>query len=459
MRVMKIVAAAALAACIAAGAFAGAGSEKAADKGGRINITFMAWYNTTQSEGQAVQSLINKFNDSQDRIRVTLMIIPRDGYETKVNTLAAGKQLPDCTQLSEAMAVEFAAAGLLADVSTMYPADDAPLKSLTFTYNGKPVGYSSGNEVLLLYYNKKLFDKAGLPYPPASADKAWTWNEFVEVGKKLTVDRNGKTADQAGFDPKNIVQYGADFNREWWMWPIACVSNGGGLMSPDGKELLIGRSESIEAMQAVADLHVVHKVAPSRADKAAMGTLDVNLLTGKVAMATSGQWEIGVSLKNSVPDGLDYGVAVLPKFKKAVTYNTGAPFGVFKTSKHQEAAMEFIRWYADEQNVWVPQIVDGVLMPVKAKWYASEEMMRKWADPQVTKTARPPFEMYKTAVIDYAMNNAVQVPWYYFNGYQGLNDILESGIDNVWNGKVSAKDYIGSIMPQLTAYFDARKTK
>jgi multiple sugar transport system substrate-binding protein len=444
---------------VAAFAFAAGGAQNAGAAKGKINVTYMCWYNTTQSEAQQNQAKIDEFNASQDRIVVTMMAIPRDGYETKVNTMAAGNQLPDCTQLSEAMAIEFAAAGLLADVSDMYPKDDAPLPSLTFTYQGKPVGYSSGNEVLLLYYNKKIFDKAGLPYPPASADQAWTWDQYVAVAKKLTVDKNGKAADQAGFDYKNIVQYGTDFDRTWWMWPIAAVSNGGGLMSPDGKELLIGRPESAEAMQAVADLYLKHHVAPSVGDYAAMGTLDVNLLTGKVAMATGGQWNIGVTLKNSVPDGLDYGVGVLPKFKKAVTYNTGAPFGVFKASKNAAAAMEFIRWWADEKNAWVPGIVEGILMPVRAKYYKDEAAMRSWADPDVTKTARPPFAMYKTAVIDYAMNNAVQVPWYYFNGYQGLNDIIESGTDGVWNGTISAKDYLASILPRAQQYFDAHKAK
>jgi hypothetical protein len=57
------------------------------------------------------------------------------------------------------------------------------------------------------------------------------------------------------------------------------------------------------------------------------------------------------------------------------------------------------------------------------------------------------------------MNNAVQVPWYYFNGYQGLTDILESGIENVWNGKTTAKDYITSIMPKLQKYFNEHKAK
>ena len=56
--------------------------------------------------------------------------------------------------------------------------------------------------------------------------------------------------------------------------------------------------------------------------------------------------------------------------------------------------------------------------------------MRKWADNDV----HPPFAQYKTAVIDYAMNNAVQVPWYYFPSYDKLDTLINSGIDDVWNG-------------------------
>jgi len=420
----------------------------------KTEITYMCWYNTTQSEAQSVQAIIDTFNNSQDKIHVTMIAVPRDGYETKVNTMAAGNQLPDCTQLSEAMAIQMAAAGVLAVVSDMYPKNAAPLKSLTFTYNGKAVGYSSGDEVLLLYYNKKLFDAAHLPYPPASADKAWTWNQFVEAAKKLTKDKNGKTPNDPGFDAKNIVTYGADFNRLWWMWPIVMYSNGGGLMSPDGKQLLIDKPESVEAMQKLADLYLKDQVSPSFADRSAMPSLDLTLLSNKVAMATSGQWEMGVSLNNSLKDGLDYGVGVLPKMKVAVTYNTGAPYGVFKSTKNKEAAMTFIRWYADEKNQW-PQITGGILMPVMAKWYASEAAMREWAD----HPPRPPFAQYKTAVIDYAMHNAIQVPWYYFNGYQGFDDILSSGIESVWNGKMTAKAYIDSIMPQLQKYFDEHKAQ
>ncbi len=420
----------------------------------KTEITYMAWYNTTESEAADIQKTLDKFNASHDGIHVTLIAVSRADYEAKLNTMAAAKQLPDTCMMAEPMTIRYAAAGLLADVGDMYQPDERPLKSLAFTYKGKVVGYSCANEVLVLYYNKKLFDVAKLPYPPASAAKAWTWKQFVDVAKKLTKDKNGKTPNDPGFDPKNIVTYGADFNRLSWMWPVLAISNGGGVMSPDGQKLLLGTPPTMQALQAIADLYLKDKVAPSIGDKNNMPSLDVTLLTGKVAMATSGQWEIGVSLKNSLKDGLQYGVGVLPKMKQAVTYNTGGPFVVFNSSKNLAAAKTFVRWISDEDNGW-DLITGGIWMPVSAKWYANDEAIRKWADNSV----HPPYAQYKTAVVEYAMNNAVQVPWYFFPSYDKLNDLIDSGMDQVWNGKQTARQYITAILPKVKKLFEENRPK
>jgi multiple sugar transport system substrate-binding protein len=420
----------------------------------KAEITYMCWYNTTQSEAADTQKMLDQFNGSQDGIHVSLITVSRTDYETKLNTMAAAKQLPDVCMMAEPMAIRYAAAGILADVSDMYKPTEAPLKSLAFTYKGKTVGYACADEVLVIYYNKKLFDAAKVAYPPASADKAWTWQQYVDAAKKLTKDKNGKTPNDAGFDPKNIVTYGCDFNRLDWMWPVLAVSNGGGIMTPDGQKLLLGTPQTIEALQAIADLYLKDHVAPSVGDKNNMPSLDVTLLTGKVAMATSGQWEIGVSLKNSLKDGLVYGVGVLPKMKKAVTYNTGGPFVVFESSKNQPAAKTFVKWLSDEKNPgsW-GLITGGIWMPVHQQYYASDTAIKKWANNKI----HPPYAQYKTAVVDYAMHNAVQVPWFYFPSYDKLNDLINSGIDDVWNGKATAKDYITGILPNVQKLFDENR--
>ncbi|MFI5368607.1 MAG: hypothetical protein ACHQ1F_06305, partial [Spirochaetia bacterium] len=71
----------------------------------------------------------------------------------------------------------------------------------------------------------------------------------------------------------------------------------------------------------------------------------------------------------------------------------------------------------------------------------------------------PPFAQYKTAVIDYAMHNAVQVPWYYFPSYDKLDTLINSGINDVWNGNVTAKAYISGILPQVQKLFDENRPK
>ncbi len=453
MKNLKYLAVVSVFGFIAAAAYAGGQGENAAASSGPSEISYMAWYNTTESEAADTQKILDKFNEAQSGVHVKLISVSRADYEAKLTTMAAGNQLPDVALMPEPEVLGWAIAGKLADVGDVFKGEDVPLKSLAFTYHGKVVAYSVADEVLVLYYNKKLFDAAGLPYPPATADTAWTWKQFVDVATKLTKDKNGNTPNDPGFDPDNIVTYGADFNRLGWMWPILAVSNGGGVMTPDGQKLLLGTPETIEAAQAIADLYLKDHVAPSPSARAAMPALDVTLLTDKVAMATSGQWEIGVSLKNSLAAGLEYGVGVLPKMKTAVTYNTGGPNVIFSTTKNLAAAKTFLHWYSQESNNW-GLITGGIWMPVSKKWYASDAAIRKWADNPI----HPPFDEYKTAVVDYAMNNAVQVPWYYFPNYNLLDDLLNSGMDAVWNGEKSAHDaLLYDILPKAQQIFDQNK--
>ena len=78
------------------------------------------------------------------------------------------------------------------------------------------MGTGLATGVMLMYYNKDVFDAAGVPYPPAKADQAWTWDQFIEIAQKLTKDRSGKTADQEGFNPNDIDTYGVATPLQWW---------------------------------------------------------------------------------------------------------------------------------------------------------------------------------------------------------------------------------------------------
>jgi len=411
----------------------------------------MAWYNVP-SEINTTQGTLDAFNGSQGNVRASLISADRKVYEATLDARSDSNTLPDTAMMVESQVVSWALAGKLADVADLYQTEK-PLPQLAFTYQGRTVAYSEANEVIIIIYSRKAFDDAKLPYPPAKAENAWTWDEFVSVAKKLTKDQNGLTPNDTGFDAGHIVSYGADFNRRSWIWPVLAVSNGGGVVSEDGKTLLLGTPETAQAMQVIADLQHVHHVTESYTDWTNdMQNLDQMLLTGKFAMVVSGQWELGVTLNKAVMDHPNfYGVGVLPKMKTAVTYNTGGTNVMFNTTKKPDAAKQFIKWYSLEENN-LANIQSGLWMPILHKWYTDESLIRQWADnPQ-----HPPLDEYRSAVIDYALNNAKQVPWYYTPGYEQIDGIMANEMEQVWDGTKSAAQALrDDIVPQVQPIFDA----
>lgn len=415
---------------------------------GKIQITYSFW--GTPDEAEAVQAVADKFNAEQDGIEVTVMDIPHDTYVDKLNTMATAGELPDCGIMSEAGALQFAEQGFLADVSSMYDgAESKPLESVAFKFDGETVAYSAANEVLILYYNKDMFDAAGVAYPPNSADNAWTWDQFVEAAKKLTKDANGRTPNDAGFDSNNIVQYGCMVENLTWQLEVWALSNSGGFYSEDGSSVTLGDAAAIEAIQKVADLHLVDKVAPLSSGLTDDG-VQRSLIAGTAAMTTNGTWNVGTSLAAARDEeGLNYGVAVLPYMKEKITICTGGPNVVFSQSKNQEAAMEWIKWYAQEENNW-ELIANGIWMPVLDKYYTDETFTHKWVD----NPNFPPYDEYKPAVVDYARDYSTSTSWYYVNNTNDFNNLLSSVLGEVWTGSKTAEQAINENLDALKAAFE-----
>jgi multiple sugar transport system substrate-binding protein len=95
------------------------------------------------------------------------------------------------------------------------------LVDLYRTEDGQLLGIPFAVFPSLLYFNRDLFDEAGLEYPPQAFDEPyvmpdgteveWNYETVTEIAKILTVDANGNDATSADFDPENIVQFGLNF--------------------------------------------------------------------------------------------------------------------------------------------------------------------------------------------------------------------------------------------------------
>jgi multiple sugar transport system substrate-binding protein len=402
-------------------------------------------------EKKTTDAQVAEFEKTHPNVTVDAQQIPTD-YLTKLNTMVASNTLPDVAYMSEGALVNWAEKGMFLKQPVDMEAGKK-LETLQFKNKaGEVVSTSVANEIMVLYYNKDLFQKAGMETPPADANNAWTWDKMIEVAQALTVDKNGKHPTDSGFDANNIVTYGFNIPKWEMGWLPFLMSNGGGIVSTDGKELLFGKQETIDALQKVADLATKYHVCPSPAQSSAVPATDTALMTNKVAMTVDGQWACQVLGQAKIDKNLNFGIGVLPKLKDPVTTNSGTGIVVFNTTKHEKEAMEFARFVMSPENS-LEFINGGLWMPNQEDWYTDQSLIDKWT---ANNNAFHPAE-YKTAVIDYALNNVVQEPWYYLAYHDELLNIINPALDNLWAGKDTAENVVKGIMPQLQAIFDKNK--
>jgi multiple sugar transport system substrate-binding protein len=398
----------------------------------RLRFTYWG----SDMERAAIEQMVAAFESANPDVDVEPVQIPYEGYIARITAMTQNGQAPDVGYLPGLQAPLWAQEGKLLDLTDLIQND--PLLSTTLLASryyyapGKVAGVNTAVEATLLFYNKALFDEAGVPYPPSDPSQAWTWDEFVAAAQKLTSDGNGKHPGDDGFDPENIRAYGAAFDKtyEGWTFYPFIFSNGGQLVNDDGTRLLLDSPEATEAMQKMADLMWVQHVAPTPMQDQNLPNYVTMLQTGNLAMHISGHWSL---LDYASVEDLQFGVAVLPKFKRPVTVVLGSPTVIFAATSNRDAA---IRFYNFHNN---PEAVDlfarGLWMPLQESYYTQPDKMKFWLDnPAHPAEARPAFT-------DYILNYSMPIPSYYLRNYAEVLDVaLRPAIDRVWNNEASAAE-------------------
>jgi multiple sugar transport system substrate-binding protein len=176
---------------------------------------------------EAQNQVVADFNASQDDIELTINIVEFDVGRDVLSTLIAAGTSPDIVGPvgvggSNAFADQWLDLQPLVD-STGYDLSvfDPALLDLYRTPDGGLVGIPFAVFPAVTYYNRGLFDEAGLNYPPQEfnapyvmpdgTEVPWNYDTVAELAKILTVDANGNDATMEEFDPENIVQFGLRF--------------------------------------------------------------------------------------------------------------------------------------------------------------------------------------------------------------------------------------------------------
>jgi len=281
------------------------------------------------------QRIFDAFKARHPEIRIKPEFILGQRYEAKVRQQMVSKSAPDVILYQDEPLPGIAREGEFEDLgpylntvgySLNLKRDFWPTSWESFVYEGRQYGIPIWGGNNLIYYNKKAFDRAGVPYPRDD----WTLEEFLETCKALTRDFDGDG---------RVDQFG--FARPGWVYFLPWFYGfGADLLDETHTVWKLYGPEAEAALQLYADLGRKYHVSPMREELGTMGE-GVGFLTGRIAMVTSGPWFMPFLHDTDV----DYDIVHIPRGPKGRgTRVTWDALAIYAGSKRKSDAWKFVHF-------------------------------------------------------------------------------------------------------------------
>lgn len=314
-------------------------------------ITFSFW--GIPEEVAVQEAITEEFNKEYPNIKVNLdHVSGAADFNTTILTRISGGTAPDVFYMGEVMVPIYADKGVVEDLLPYAEQDSLDLSDY---WDGvlSPAGYHDGHlwafakdcTPYMIYYNKDMFDEAGVAYP----DSSWDFEKFKETCIAMTqTDDNGK-----------VTRYGIAPENGWPAWFNIAYKNGGKILDEEGKRMVVDPNTA-EALQFYFDLANVEHCATNPDDMTSMGGGEIDAFKSGLASMVIGGRFMTYFLKDF--DG-NYGFTTFPIEKSEVAPLNFVALGMAKDSNNKEAAWEFIKFYCGKTGQEINSAT-GMGMPV-----------------------------------------------------------------------------------------------
>ncbi|MBB6675103.1 ABC transporter substrate-binding protein [Cohnella nanjingensis] len=310
------------------------GSDNGGGAGGKKSKVTV-WYLWGGKEGQVIEDVIKRFNDSQDKITVEGLSVPD---EQKIKVAIAGGKGPDLTDSFASNVAQYAKEGIALPLEDLIARDKYDMSDFVPAtleqgkYDGKLFALPLNINMNGMFYNKKLLADAGYTEPPKTS------KELIEMATKLTKTSGNGEIEVLGFPsypgfPFQALTYGF----------------GGTYVSQDGKKATFDQPGALEALQAIYDYNKQFGVNNIKQVQATGKWLDPTdpFMSGKQAFRFDGPWLSTFMANNNIK--LDYGLAPLPYLDghadlAGSNEAQSSIFYIAKNSKNVDGAWEFMKF-------------------------------------------------------------------------------------------------------------------
>lgn len=288
----------------------------------------MNYWMSEQDEG--ILPAVEAFNASQDEIVVNASSIPWAQYWDKLVVGLPVGSAPDVFAINALNVVDYARNGYLLNITDLFESGAVDVSKYpahtiaTHTVDGVLWGIPRDYDAIAVYYNKTLFDAAGVEYPK----DGWTWDEFIETAKKLT-------------DPDAGI-YGCSIAADSQAFGYDYIYGNGGKLFDENGMCVVNSPENVEAFQKLYDAIHVEKISATVEEQVEIAK-DVRFLSGTDAMTFDGSWNMATFAENF---GDALGVVSLPVMKEASTISHSLSWVGAATTEHPEEVKKFLTYMA-----------------------------------------------------------------------------------------------------------------
>ena len=348
-----------------------------------------------ESENVAMEQMVTTFNEhyAAEGLRAEITFFPDYQYTEKVMSAAAARTLPDVLEIDGPLLSQFVDAGLVMSLDEFITQDarDDFLPTIIDQGSVNDSLYALGafDSAMVLYYDRDMFEKAGVPIP--DENQGWSWDEFMAHCEKLKA---------AGMLP--VSMHMNESSDEWYTYAFCSViwSAGGRLISEDGSSVegVLNSPGNVAALKKWQDVFSKGYALNAPVEMNPFGV-------GKSAMDWSGHWMAPSHVKAKV-DKL--GVMPLPHIKTLSAPSGSWCWGIAATTDHPDTAWLWVQWVTDSEKGIVPIVQANGAVPARISAFSQLEhyqqspyrlfrrQLEEWARP------RPKTPMYPSLTRHFA---------------------------------------------------------
>lgn len=303
---------------------------------GKTELRVLNWGST--EEERIANDAIARFNEANPDVEVKQTCVPVDSWSNFIQkwiTMSTSGEAPDVINLGLEATQMAVSNDLLMPLDDIVSIDE-DLSGLKdeyasalldgFSVDGKLYGLPSGTQTMVMYYNKVMFDEAGLAYPK----DGWTWDEFLSDAKALT------KADGS--------VYGFGLSSSYFQLTPWWSTNGTALVTTDSKPAL-NSPEMVEAVEFL-DSMVKDKVTPDPISS------DVYTMfaSKQLAMVGAGRWVLN-TWKDAGLTNDDFDCVQWPVNAKEGSVYGGSAWCIGKNTENKELSVELLKAMVSEETL------------------------------------------------------------------------------------------------------------